>query len=911
MNHIERDFFVTGGALRVNARSYVERPADHELREQAAAGQLCYVLTTRQMGKSSLMVRTEAYLRKQGIHTAIVDLTGIGHAPIEKWYLSLLDVLQSQLPITTDAEEWWEDNSSLANARCFTKFVQEVIPDELDSQVVIFIDEIDSMLNLDFADDFFAAIRSIHNQGAMFPTGPRVSFVLLGVAAPGDLIKDQTRTPFNIGTRIGLDELTLGEAQILVEGLPGRNQVILERIFFWTNGHPYLTQVIGSAIVSIDKREWTDSAIDALVEHLFLTDEAAAKESNLRFVSTRINSSDNKNELLSLYRSVYEGKKVVNNEQSISQNELKLYGLLRADEEGDLVVRNRIYQHVFNRDWIKENSPTNRWRVAAIFAVVIAILVLLNGYFFIQQTHQSDEVLAQSYITNFEDTTNPTLRLDNLANLFALENYDREAFVLFNMLTPDERVALFENITPDLALQVRLVVKGIYQTLYLDAPIPPNSMKSPEPCDHCSIIDIDSDDQPVRLIASSDLRRIETTRLLKTMLVALEQSDDAESRALRDEIDTWLQGRKYASVGNYDAARTAYDIVVGFNDKNIATRFERALTSAVLFEFEAAINDLIVVWDSGSNWEQPVLNVFERDKELYQFARNMNSPPTFIEQVPVPYPEDILLDVSPSGHILFVSDYEFNDEIFVMDPDGGNLQRLTDNRARDWVPNWSKDGEKILFTSDRDGDMEIYRMNKDGSNVIQLTDNERFDCCAKWSPDGTQIAFNANGLEGPQDIYVMYADGSNIRNITNDPGEDWGADWSPDGTMIAFNSGRLGQRDVYVINVDGTNLQNLTNHPDQDIAPAWSPDGEHIAFYSDREGNYEVFVMAADGSNPTNLTNDPGSDHGPNWSPDGNWLTFHTFRHGQPEIYIMKADGSEQTRLTYNDSEDTGSRWGP
>ena len=74
----EEFYFEVGGALHFDAPSYVERPADSRLRELIAGGELCYVLTTRQIGKSSLMVRTAAYLEKHGIHTALIDLTSIG-----------------------------------------------------------------------------------------------------------------------------------------------------------------------------------------------------------------------------------------------------------------------------------------------------------------------------------------------------------------------------------------------------------------------------------------------------------------------------------------------------------------------------------------------------------------------------------------------------------------------------------------------------------------------------------------------------------------------------------------------------------------------------------------------------------------------------------------------------------------
>jgi hypothetical protein len=152
------------------------------------------------MGKSSLMIRTARYLQEQGVHTAIIDLTTIGLAPIEEWYLSLLDDLQIQLDLKTDAEAWWDEHASLSCVKRFTRFIGEVIPSELTGPVVIFIDEVDSALRLDFSDDFFAAVRAICNQEAIRQDSRGLSIVLLGGATPSDLIKDQSRTPFNIGS---------------------------------------------------------------------------------------------------------------------------------------------------------------------------------------------------------------------------------------------------------------------------------------------------------------------------------------------------------------------------------------------------------------------------------------------------------------------------------------------------------------------------------------------------------------------------------------------------------------------------------------------------------------------------------------------------------------------------------------
>ena len=230
------DFYVAGGTLRYDSPSYVERPSDAELFNLARAGEFCYVLTARQMGKSSLMIRTARRLQERGVHSVIIDLTQIGtDVSIEKWYLGLLSQLKRKLKLAVDLEAWWQAHSALGHVQRFTDFLRDVLLTEIEGQVVIFIDEIDTTLNLAFSDDFFAAIRFIYNARASDPAYERLTFVLLGVATPADLIKDRSRTPFNIGQGIDLNDFSRTDARVLQPGLraayPEKAGPIFDRIY--------------------------------------------------------------------------------------------------------------------------------------------------------------------------------------------------------------------------------------------------------------------------------------------------------------------------------------------------------------------------------------------------------------------------------------------------------------------------------------------------------------------------------------------------------------------------------------------------------------------------------------------------------------------------------------------------------
>ena len=196
---------------------------------------------------------------------------------------------------------------------------------------------------------------------------------------------------------------------------------------------------------------------------------------------------------------------------------------------------------------------------------------------------------------------------------------------------------------------------------------------------------------------------------------------------------------------------------------------------------------------------------------------------------------------SPDGkRIAFVSDRDRlldihgfpTFEIYVMDADGENPQNLTNNRVEDWDPSWSPDGKRIVFISYRDGHFigdfelitsEIYVMDVDGGNQQRLTENRKNDSSPAWSPDGTRIVFSADrkGDFVNSEIYVMDADGGNLQRLTENRKNDGAPSWSPDGERIAFTSEREGNYEIYVMDTDGGNQQKLTNHPHRDVGPAW------------------------------------------------------------------------------------------
>ena len=161
------------------------------------------------MGKSSLMYRAAEQLAQQGVVPTIIDLTELGaQTTADQWYKGFLLRVQEQLDLRESASAWWDAHQEYAFAQRLIRYLREVALVERPERLVLFVDEIDTTLRLDFTDDFFAAIRFLYQNRALDAELERISFVLIGVATPNDLIKDAARTPFNIGRRIELTDFT-------------------------------------------------------------------------------------------------------------------------------------------------------------------------------------------------------------------------------------------------------------------------------------------------------------------------------------------------------------------------------------------------------------------------------------------------------------------------------------------------------------------------------------------------------------------------------------------------------------------------------------------------------------------------------------------------------------------------------
>ena len=369
---LNETYYKVGGSLEYQHPTYVVRQADFDLYDGLTNGEFCYVLNSRQMGKSSLRVQMMKKLKEQGVKCASVDMTRIGsHVTPQEWYAGVVSELLRGFSLSrkVNFSSWWRERELLPPLQRLRELIEDVLLAEFTENLVIFIDEIDSIIKIKFKEDFFAFIRACYNQRVDNPEYNRLTFCLLGVATPSDLIEDKNiSTPFNIGRAIELTGFGWDEAQPLAQGLEGRvsrPEVVLREVLEWTGGQPFLTQKLCKLILTWDQSiaEGREAeGVEELVRSRIIENWVSQDEpEHLRTVRDRIMWSDRKEQLLRLYQQILQtsltppsqgGDGGVKANDKPEHMELRLSGLV-VKQQGKLRVYNRIYASVFDQSWVE------------------------------------------------------------------------------------------------------------------------------------------------------------------------------------------------------------------------------------------------------------------------------------------------------------------------------------------------------------------------------------------------------------------------------------------------------------------------------------------------------------------------------------------------------------------------------
>lgn len=371
--------YVEKGPIFKEEQFYVEREADKQLPQLLLDGEFCYVLGPRQIGKSSLRQRVARKLQAEhDIHCVHIDLTGVGRheVTLDEWLYSVGSEVVKALGLSCVPFGSQEQGAGTSIASWLNWLRVEVLA-KTPQPIVIFLDEIDMLLDISFSMDFFAAVRSMYQSREQHAEYRRLTFCLLGVAAPSDLCRDPARTPFNIAHIINLPDFTLEEARVFESGLVGlaaSPSDVLAQVMAWSGGHPAFTQLLCKEITHHPKN-WIDPG--ALVESLVRRKIVGLSQPHWllapigrAFDPKYVNSSSRP--MLMLYSRLLRDERVALSLTDELHLRLQLVGLCgrRSDRQGVcLVVRNRIVATAFDQEWVTQHVarleidvPFSEWK---------------------------------------------------------------------------------------------------------------------------------------------------------------------------------------------------------------------------------------------------------------------------------------------------------------------------------------------------------------------------------------------------------------------------------------------------------------------------------------------------------------------------------------------------------------------
>ncbi|MEN9520374.1 MAG: hypothetical protein RLZZ381_2962, partial [Cyanobacteriota bacterium] len=904
--------YQVGGSLSMNTPYYVVRSADCQLYNALKQGKFCYILNARQMGKSSLMVRMIHNLQQEGYRCMAIDLTRISNENItpEQWYKGLAVELWQGFDLCdrVNLKTWWNEHKDLSLIQRLSQFIEEILlretkaEDNLDQPpIVIFFDEIDSVLSLDFSvDDLFALIRACYNQRGFNQDYQRLTFALFGVATPSNLISDRQQTPFNIGQAIQLEGFKLHEAQPLQTGLQSKTsnpQLLLEEVLAWTNGQPFLTQklcqLICSESVSVPIKNlamWIEQFVRT---HVIDNWQSQDEPEHLKTICDRLLSNEQKiGSLLAMYQQILQqGFILVDN--SIEQQELMLSGLI-IKQKGRLVVRNRIYQEVFNLLWVETQLFQLRPYSEA-----------LKAWQKSQYTDTSRLLRGQALQDAQQWSRGKSLSNLDYRFLASSEEFDRKeaqqaleaerAQEIETQLIEKQKIARLQRyflILLSFALFSVLGLGAIAYRQYRQAIL--NEIKA-------------LGNYSEALFASNErLEALITAIKVKQKWQNLDYQDPNTERQIESVLRQTVYGvDEYNRLSGHTA--TVFGVDISPNGQLIATGSEDRTVKlwkpdgTLLNTFEG---HKAAVWDVAFSPDGQRIASASRDKTV----KLWNPDGKLIDTLKGHQDEVLGIAFSPDGQR--IASASRDKTVKLWNPDGKLIDTLKSHQSSVWKAVFSPDGQMIA-TASEDKTVKLWKLNSQGRFQVQRTlgghTSEVRDIA--FSPDGKTIASVSNDntaklwqansgkllhtledhsspvvgvvfchnskivVTGSWDgtIKIWNLEGTLLKTINIEKKRMWDIDiWdidiSPDNNSIASASE---ENTVKLAKLDNPLLKVLRNHSEPVIDVAFNSQENTIATASD---DRTIKLWSEDGSLLTTFKSQQDSVLGIAWSHDGNQI---------------------------------------